>query len=638
MELFQVELSGFKKFKEKVTLKTRGKVIAILGPNEAGKSSFLRGLNLLNSDDPFESSDRSRGAEDKYPIIKATYLLSSEDRDVVGITVGTWYDFIKYSNGERKWNIRPSPPDRDYTHRKKLLSLMNKIPKTVIPFLENIDETLASETGSFLEHIFQKEADLTTEEKQKLTDIVSRWQSALTADAPSKVKELYNSLEAALKIEVAKSQRISAGEALWDRLPEFVLFDTEDRDLRSSYQWSELAETTPKALSNLAKIAELDLPKLISIAAKDPSDPEFDTLMERANIALERNFQAAWKQSKVSVVLAHREQSLLIQVYNNDRTRTNFAQRSDGLRQFVALRCFTASREAKNFVLLIDEVEQHLHYDAQADLVQMLAGQTVASKVIYSTHSLGCLPEDLGNGVRLIIPTAPESDWSKIENKFWLVRGREEAAFSPILMGMGASTMAFFPTRAAILVEGPSDSILLPTMFREALGEPAIGVQFVHGLSENGHVTLPLLNSTGTRVCYLLDNDGGGRKLAEQLVERNVDRQRVFHWPISRGDAELEDFLDPALLAEAVSNLAKQHLGIERLVSAADLPKFGKWDAIEQACRDAGVEVLKKVPIAYEILELLDISPSRHALDRRHRDSFKSFGQKIIAKVQEGHA
>jgi len=324
-----------------------------------------------------------------------------------------------------------------------------------------------------------------------------------------------------------------------------------------------------------------------------------------------------------------------VQVYNNDRTRTDFAQRSDGLRQFVALRCFTASRETDNFILLIDEVEQHLHYDAQADLVQMLAGQTVASKVIYTTHSLGCLPEDLGNGVRLIIPTAPDSDWSKIENKFWLVRDKEEAAFSPILMGMGASTMAFFPTRAAILVEGPSDSILLPTMFREALGESSIGVQFVHGLSENGHLSLPLLNSTGTRVCYLLDNDGGGRKLAGQLIERKVDLERVFHLPNSKGDAELEDFLDPALLAEAASSLARQHLEIEQLVSAANLPKFGKWDFIVQACEKAGVKALKKVPVAYEILELLDTTPSRQVVDQRHFASFKSIAEKIIARVQE---
>ena len=122
---------------------------------------------------------------------------------------------------------------------------------------------------------------------------------------------------------------------------------------------------------------------------------------------------------------------------------------------------------------------------------------------------------------------------------------------------------------------------------------------------------------------------------SEQLIARNVDRQLVFHWPVSRGDSELEDFIDPALLAEAVSRLARQHLGIDNLVSATDLPKSGKWDIIEQACISANVAVLKKVPVAYEVLELLDTMPSRRVIDQRHFASFKSFAEKIIAKVHE---
>lgn len=636
MELFQVELSGFKKFKDKTSLKTRGKLLAILGPNEAGKSSLLRALNLLDADEAFDLSERSRGAEDKYPIIKATYLLSPEDRTAAGISVGIWYEVTKYANGKRKWAIRPAPPERDYTHRPKLLARLKKLPKRAIGFLAESDESLLSETTALLDNIFQSQAELSEEDKQELVQIVSRWHSTLNEGSPSQVTDFYNGLESSINIETSKSQRISAGEILWDRLPEFVLFGPEDRDLRSSYLWSELSKSTPKALSNLAKVAEIDLPKLISVATTDPNDPEFDMLMERANEALQRNFQAAWKQSKVSVILAHREQSLLVQVCNNDRTRTNFAQRSDGLRQFVALRCFTASRESDNFILLIDEVEQHLHYDAQADLVQMLAGQTVASKVIYTTHSLGCLPEDLGNGVRLILPTEPDSDWSKIQNKFWLNRDKEEAAFSPILMGMGASTMAFFPTRSAVLVEGPSDSILLPTMFREVLNETSIGVQFVHGLSEQGRVSLPLLNSTGNRVCYFLDNDDGGRKLAKYLVDQNVDRQRIFTWP-AKGDAKLEDFIDPAILAEAASNLARQHLGVDKLISAANLPKFGKWETISQACIEAGIPILKKVEVAYEILDLLDNIPTKKIVDRRHISSFSELCFMIIRKAREQH-
>ena len=69
------------------------------------------------------------------------------------------------------------------------------------------------------------------------------------------------------------------------------------------------------------------------------------------------------------------------------------AERSAGLRQFVALLAFIEHEAAdEDVILLVDEAEAHLHYDAQADLVRVFSKQTVADKIIYTTHSAGCLP------------------------------------------------------------------------------------------------------------------------------------------------------------------------------------------------------------------------------------------------------
>jgi hypothetical protein len=88
-------------------------------------------------------------------------------------------------------------------------------------------------------------------------------------------------------------------------------------------------------------------------------------------------------------------------------------------------------------------------------------------------------------------------------------------------------------------------------------------------------------------------------------------------------------------LAEAASEVARQHLGIDGLVVAANLPKFGKWDFIEQACNKAGKKALDKVPVAYEILELLDASPGRMIVDKRLQRSFKAFAEMLVAKVKD---
>lgn len=190
--------------------------------------------------------------------------------------------------------------------------------------------------------------------------------------------------------------------------------------------------------------------------------------------------------------------------------------------------------------------------------------------------------------------------------------------------------MAFFPTRSAVLTEGPSDTILMPTMFREALGQDNLGVQFVHGLSEDGRMQLPLLNSTGREVCYLLDNDGGGRTLRDDLVSRKVPKSSIFQLYCPDGDCELEDFLESSLLTEAVNTLASNHLQIAELLGNGALPKIGKWDYIKKACIDAKAKVLSKPDVAYAVLDILDADPDRCILDQRLRPSFRKVVNKVM--------
>lgn len=63
-------------------------------------------------------------------------------------------------------------------------------------------------------------------------------------------------------------------------------------------------------------------------------------------------------------------------------------ERSDGLRWFVALVAYLHSESVEAPpILLVDEAEQHLHYDVQADLVRAFERQEAVADVIYTTHS-----------------------------------------------------------------------------------------------------------------------------------------------------------------------------------------------------------------------------------------------------------
>jgi AAA ATPase domain len=473
--------------------------------------------------------------------------------------------------------------------------------------------------------------NLDAESLEFLGALSERFSAIVDASFTKDVRDFGNNLASSVKIEGAESRVTSVAKKLAVRLPKFLFFGEEDRSLKSSYSMSELTAEIPLALQNLAKVAECDLGILSSVYAADVADPKIDTMIEKANEKLAKNFRAVWKQSAISLALSLRDQQLLIQVRNKDNRRTDLAQRSDGLRQFVALQCFTASKGADDMVLLIDEAEQHLHYDAQADLIQMLASQTVAPKVIYSTHSAGCLPEDLGNGVRLVLPIPDSPDWSKIENKFWHKGG---GSFSPLLIGMGASTLAFLPMRLAVVVEGEADMLLYPTMFREALDTTSLGVQFVPGLSQVSIPNLPLLNSSGKRVCYLVDGDNGGRKLEKDLVVGKIEGDRIFRLFRPKGDCELEDFVNSIVLTSAVNEIGRLYHRDDAIILPKSMPKFGKWDHIVASCKAKGVKPFSKVEVAYGLLDVLDADPSLKILEPSLAEGFAKLALEIVNRVK----
>ena len=154
--------------------------------------------------------------------------------------------------------------------------------------------------------------------------------------------------------------------------------------------------------------------------------------LKEANDSLHHEFSRAWGQTPLTVKLDIDANMLKIMMSMQARDYIRIDQHSDGLRQFVALRAFVAAQGGdRDLVVLVDEAETHLHYDAQADLIGVFEEQEEVAQIIYTTHSAGCLPRDIGLGLRGIVPiyrstdNGPEmTDHSEIVNGFWFtIRG-----------------------------------------------------------------------------------------------------------------------------------------------------------------------------------------------------------------------
>ncbi|GBO55385.1 hypothetical protein APA_3536 [Pseudanabaena sp. lw0831] len=562
MDLNWVKLQGYKRLIS-ATLHTSGKVVAIVGSNEAGKSSILQALQHLSHNMRFRPQELNRGNESRNEedvVIEAGFLLDDNDREAIshlfqGDKVRQ-FKLTKLLNGTRKWEITPKP---------------NRMAKQYNGDAKNL-------------------SDLSKE----LTD-------------PCKEME----------------------EILTQRIPRILFFDEAQRDLKSTYELSNLATSPPPALRNLASLAKLDLVNLhAALSAGDQA--KVQTFLNKANVQIINVVKDKWSQSRVKVRLSTNGLTLHVHIENEQMDCTNLEDRSDGLRQFVALINFLESEHTdQRPILLIDEAETHLHYDAQADLMNMFAKQSLAVKVIYTTHSAGCLPEDLGNGVRCVLPIKGKEE-SKIENNFWAIDKQDKrAGFSPLLFSMGASSLAFIPIRKAVFVEGATDMLLLPTMFRQVSDKSYLGFQIAPGLSETKNSFLRLLKNEAPMVSFLVDKDKGAEKLIKDLREAEIDDSQIFQLPCDEGSV-LEDCISKELYLEAVNKLLQDWNQNVCTMLLEELPDINRPKAVEEWCKDKKIKSPDKKNIAYCLLDFANGERQEFLVQKNLKQSFKELYDSIV--------
>jgi predicted ATP-dependent endonuclease of OLD family len=247
---------------------------------------------------------------------------------------------------------------------------------------------------------------------------------------------------------------------------------------------------------------------------------------------------------------------------------------------------------------LIDELERHLHYDAQADVIQVFSKQQALPQIIYSTHSAGCLPEDLGTGVRLVGPIEG-TNHSRIQNRFWT----SGEGFSPLLVGMGAAALAFVPVRNAVMSEGATEIVLLPTLMRQALGERAVGFQIAPASSEAPAARIGGLDAEGApEVAWLVDGDEGGRALRRRLRRAGVPDDRIVPLAGARSEKVLEDLVRADAYVRAFNEELRRS-GHEVEISASAIDGVNRPRRAAAWCRARKIEPPSKPNVAYRLVE-----------------------------------
>lgn len=582
LRLIKASVSGFGRIAAG-SIDLGPRVIAIVGPNEAGKSTLLNALHYLtDTSESLPPMRRSRTARpsDETTVVRGIYLLDEHESQAFGDLdleeLPRKLELSRRAGDTTRYMLVEPRPQRSRSEVSSLAARFRlSVTKDSLVDLGGIEDAEPDETWSAraaqatenLDSIVDslKKAEEADQLRDRLPDLREQLGELLeSAEFFQTESATYQAISELLDWATAEPPAVEVRRRLGEMVPEALVFSEGDRTLPSAFALSEEAlQSVPDSVQNLADMAGLSLTQIVADIS-DGHRAAYGTSIRKANGVLKRKFKESWRQSDLSVSFNLEGTTLYIEIVQDEDIVTPIDERSAGLRMYVALVAFLERRthDVKP-ILLIDEAETHLHLDAQADLVASFSRQKEVAKVIYTTHSPACLPADLGTNVRAVLPSAKNSQESTLENSFW----RNASGFTPLMIAMGAGASAFATARFVVLAEGATEMLVLPSLIRAATQLTELPYQIAPGLSESSPEDYKDLNLEGARVAFLVDGDPGGAKLKKNLIEAGVSEDKV----VELGALMLEHLLDPDVYREAYAQLLRDW---NPAASIEDTPTF----------------------------------------------------------------
>jgi predicted ATP-dependent endonuclease of OLD family len=251
VKLISVALHGYKRFEQRSSMNVDGKLVAVVGPNESGKTSFLEALthlthhNLFEASGPERETTRNIDIPSDQTVIEAMYLLDNEDRealkDVHGGKEIRWCAISKQAGNGTHWYVFTPHPRRSLEPRQRAVRLLNEVPSRqgFLRVAEKYDASdLRAEVQSLASSLDTNIRTLSDEAMEEIQSVVATLEDAVPDEGPQYLQELTQRLRDLAEHETGNPSR-QAIDILSERKPEFLLFLDDERLLESEYNLGE---------------------------------------------------------------------------------------------------------------------------------------------------------------------------------------------------------------------------------------------------------------------------------------------------------------------------------------------------------------------------------------------------------------
>lgn len=584
MKLTSIRIQKFHSIVDSGIVELSDTVTVLVGKNEQGKTTFLRGLASLNPKNRYAPSDLPNHLraylEDKLPseisVVCAWLSPSTEEKTLLEkvvtdaeqideFIVSRFYDShysyrAKHEDGSEA-EVRFVMPDisRFVEHIKKsVATLQTRLEShaTRVPAFATSIPQAASNNQQFLTGNFSDLSSIANLVQAFTTALAALpgQDAAIQADIATATKEIQG-LQEQIQQVLKKDPRVQ----FHSLMPRFVLHSTSLDRIPNEVNVADFVkdpEATSKGMANLCKVAGLSTQKIQELAsAKETARRE--TYEDHYRASISGGINEFWSQETYNIHFRIEQERLSLSISDGTYTRRiSPSERSDGFQWYLSFYSTLLSEVSLTAptVVLLDNPGLELHADGQRDIKRFLEEKLPGNtQVVYVTHSPAMIDTYNLEQVRCV-ELRPGMEGTKVL-KLALGAGDMDL-LEPVRSAIGASLVTtLISNDFNILVEGASDKPILEAAF--ALFQPAEHRRIVinGSVSETGKLLPIFYERAGLPFAIYLDADSGGREIRAALSNAGIPEQRIvllgdlIEKPV---DFELEDIIDPGVYDGAV--------------------------------------------------------------------------------------